>query len=398
MSDDKYWDGFDPVSRRVFLGTGAKAAGVTIGAGALASFLAACGSSDSGSSSTGGGSATGSATAAGSAIDAPTADAIAKASGTLNVLGSQTYESHENDPAGLTVKWAYNTTNEQILTKTTQPGTFDVVVIYQGEIDQLRKLDRIVPIDPDKIPNYATLSSFFTDTDVTHRDGQLYAVPYHWGYGYCEYNKDHVAPPTKYSDLLAPALKKKVGLPDDPYAVITNWAIFAGMPKPNNLDKEQFDAVMKLLTEFKSQVLTIHQYGEEAQLFGRGDIWVGLPEYSSSVIESAKAGANMDITTLGAFSYVDCFMILKDAKNPAGAYAYINQALTPEAQLASTKKSQAFPVLDSAITALPKALQYKSAADVLKVAPLLPGVTVETGGPDVPFQDWVKAWEKFKAA
>lgn len=396
MSDDQYWSGFDPVSRRVFLGKGAKAAGVTIGAGALASFLAACGSDSSGGSSTGSGAATGTSTAA--AIDAPSADAIAKAGGTLNVLGSQTYESHENDPAGMTVKWAYNTTNEQIITKTTQPGTFDVVIIYQGEIDQLRKLDRIVPIDPAKIPNYKNLGPFFADASVTHRDGQLYAVPYHWGYGYCEYNKDQVPPPTKYADLLSPKLKKKVGLPDDPYAVITTWAIFAGMPKPNNLDKDQFAKVMKLLNDFKPQVLTIHQYGEEAQLFGRGDIYVGLPEYSSSVIESTKAGANAAMTTLGASSYVDCFMILKDAKNPAGAYAYINQALTPAAELASTKKSQAFPVLDSAIKALPKPLQYTSAQEVLKVAPLLPGVTVETSGPDVPFQEWVKAWEKFKTA
>ena len=55
---------------------------------------------------------------------------------------------------------------------------------------------------------------------MIHRDGMLYAVPYHWGYGYCEYNKDKVAPPTKYKDLLSAKLKKKVGLPDDPYAVI----------------------------------------------------------------------------------------------------------------------------------------------------------------------------------
>jgi spermidine/putrescine-binding protein len=388
MSDGKYWDGFDPVSRRVFLGRGARAAGVVMGGASIASLIAAEGASAASAEESG----------SAASIPAPSMSDIQKASGTLNVLGSQSYESHENDPKGLTVKWGYNTTNEQIITKTTQPGTFDVVIIYQGEIDQLRKLDRIVPIDPTKIPNYAKLGPFFRNAPVTHRDGQLYAVPYHWGYGYCEYNKDKVAPPTTYKDLLSPKLKKKVGLPDDPYAVISNWAVFAGMPKPNNLNKTQFAKVMKLLHDFKPQVLTIHQYGEEAQLFGRGDIYVGLPEYSSSVIESNKAGANNAFTTLGAWSYVDCFMILKTAKNPAGAYAYINHALTPAAELASTKKSQAFPVLDSAITALPKALRYKTASDVLKKAPLLPGVTVETGGSDVPFQDWVKAWEQFKTA
>lgn len=389
MSQHDYWGGYDPISRRVFLGRGARAAGVGVGGATLASLLAACGSDSSSGESAG---------STPESIPAPSPEEIAKASGTLNVLGSQTYEAHANDPESLTVKWGYNTTNEQIITKTTQPGTFDLVVIYQGQIDQLRKLDRIVPIDPARIPSYGKLGSFFADAPVTHREGRLFGVPYHWGYGYCEYNKDKVAPPKVYEDLLAPELAKKVGVPDDPYAVISNWAVFAGMPKPNNLDRQQFDKVMKLLHDFKPQILTIHQYGEEAQLFGRGDIWVGLPEYASSVIESNKAGANNGFTTLGAWSYVDCFMILKTAKNPAGAYAYIDKALTPEAQAASTRKSQAFPVLDSAIDELPKELRYESADEVLKVAPLLPGVTVETGGSDVPFQEWVKAWEQFKSA
>jgi spermidine/putrescine-binding protein len=393
MSENDYWSGYDPVSRRVFIGRGARAAGVAAGGASIAALLAACGG---GSSSTA--SSAGSSSAAGGSIPAPSAADIAKASGTLNLLGAQSYESHENDPAGMSVQWAYNTTNEQIITKTTQPGTFDLVIIYQGEIDQLRKLDRIVPIDPAKIPNFAQLGPFFRDASVIHRNGQLFAVPYHWGYGYCEYNTQKLPPPHSYNDLLSPHLRKKVGVPDDPYAVISNWAVFAGMPKPNNLNRQQFNTVMKLLHDFKPQVLTIHQYGEEAQLFGRGDIWVGLPEYSSSVIDSNKAGAHNSFTTLGSWSYVDCFMILKAAKNPAGAYAYINKALTPAAQLASTKKSQALPVIDSAISALPPVLQYKSANDVLKIAPLLPGVTVETGGPDVPFQDWVKAWEQFKSA
>src|SRR6266403_726534 len=78
---------------------------------------------------------------------ATTLDEVKNASGQLNVLGSQVYEVPATYPTGVSVKYAYNTTNEEIITKTTQPGTYDLVVIYQGEIDQLRKLDRIVPID-----------------------------------------------------------------------------------------------------------------------------------------------------------------------------------------------------------------------------------------------------------
>ena len=141
MSSEDYWSGYDPVSRRVFLGRGARAAGVVVGGASLASLIGASAASAASSSE---GTNDGS-------IPAPSAAEIAKASGTLNVLGATSYESHQNDPKGLTVKWAYNTTNEQIITKTTQPGTFDIVIIYQGEIDQSQagpdRSDR-----PDEIP------------------------------------------------------------------------------------------------------------------------------------------------------------------------------------------------------------------------------------------------------
>ena len=371
--------------RRGFLRrAGALGAGIILGPTALA----ACGSSASTPAGTSGSSAAGKLTA----------DQITKATGTVNILGSQTYQTPANDPAGVTATWAYNTTNEQIITKTTQPGVFDFVIIYQGEIDQLRKLNRIQPVQTELLPNWTQMNKFFQDSELIRRDGQVFQVPYHWGYGYCEYNKDKMAEPKSLQDLMSPDLRGKVILPDDPYAVISTFAIMLGIEKPNNLDRASFDRVMTTLNDFKPQVLTIHQYGEESALFGRGDAWVGLPEYSNSVISSQAAGANMAFNRLGSFSYVDGFMILDPCTNIASSYKYINNALTADAQKASTKVSQALPVNDAAISELPPALQYTSAADVLKDAPLVPGVTVETNTSDIPFQEWVTAWTKFKSA
>src|SRR6185369_12402886 len=60
------------------------------------------------------------------------ADDVKNATGPLNMLGSQPYEARDSWPKNLEINWAYNTTNEEIITKTTQPGTFDAVIIYQG--------------------------------------------------------------------------------------------------------------------------------------------------------------------------------------------------------------------------------------------------------------------------
>jgi len=324
---------------------------------------------------------------------------VQAASGPVNILGAQTYETPASWPKDLQVHWAYNTTNEEILTKTTQPGTFDAVIIYQGEIDQLRKLDRLVPVQTDLLEDWKLVAPLFRDASVIRRDGQVFAVPFHWGYGYLEYNSAKTSAPRSLQDLMSPKLTKKIGLPNDPYAVITTFALFAGYQNANNLTRDQFNATIKLLKSFRPQVLTIHNYGDEPALFARGDIWVGFPEYSDSIVLCHKAGATaVKSTMLAAWSYVDCLMVLKAAEHVPAAYKFINSCLSTASQELTTAHSLAFPVNDAAISALPKELQYTSSEAVLKNAPLMPGVTVETGGPDVPFQEWVQAWEEFKAA
>jgi spermidine/putrescine transport system substrate-binding protein len=377
--------GHDEVSRRNFL----RNVGITgAGVAALPFLSAACG----GSTSAGGAPPT---------TARLTLNDVLHAKGTVKILGSAGYQVAANNPPGLTSQWGYNTTNEQIITKTQIPGTFDFVIIYQGEIDQLLELHRIQPIDISLIPNWRDMDPYFQNNPLFRRNGHVYEVPYHWGYGYCEYNASHVRPPHSFSDLMSPALKKKIALPDDPYAVITTFAIILGVLKPpyptNNLTQSQLNTVMAALNKLKSQVVTIIQYGQEPPLFGRQDILVALPMYSNSIVQSRKAGANVSFTRLGSFTYVDGFQILNPDNYLAGTYAYINHALTADAQKASTKFSQALPVNNAAISMLPKQLQYTSVKQIFAEAPLMPGVTVKTNTQYVPFSGWLSAWEQYKA-
>jgi spermidine/putrescine-binding protein len=378
---DPLW-AVSPMSRRVLLQRAGLGAVLVAGAGGL---LAACGGDDESSSGD---------------FPTPTADEITAAAGNVAVLGWSYYESKANLPTGVTSKWAYLTTNEDTLTKTTQPGQFDAVTIYQGQIDQLREVDRIIPIDTSLLQNWGEMNQFFQDTDVIRRDGDVWAVPYKWGFAFTHFRTDKVdAPPESFEALMDSALEGRIGLPDDPYAVISTFAFFAGYgDSANELSQEQFDETIQLLNDFKKQVKTVHAYGEEAQLLGRGDIWVDLPSFSGALVEAKKADLDTDFTYLGAWSYVDCWMVLRDGENLAGTYAMLDQSLSPDAQLETTKTSLANPVVDSAVSGLPSELQYDSADDVLERAPLLPGVTVEEGGDVVPFQDWLEAWEQFKSA
>src|SRR5260370_10855526 len=193
MSDLRGLDpGHDEVSRRTFLGIG----GITgAGVAALPFLAAACGGSTSGSG-------------APLTTARVTMNDVLHAKGTVKILGSAGYQVAANNPPGLTSQWGYNTTNEQIITKTQIPGTFDFVIIYQGEIVQLLELKRIQPVDVSLIPNWKDMDSYFQNNPLFRRNGHVYEVPYHCGYGYCEYNANHVPPPNSLTAPMSPVPKK----------------------------------------------------------------------------------------------------------------------------------------------------------------------------------------------
>lgn len=378
------------VTRRELIKYGARGAGAVVLAGPLASILAAC-SSGGGS----GGATSGSASAtAGAGV---TAAEIQSATGTVKVLGWQWYQVPEEDPSGVKAEWGYLAANEDTITKTQQPGSYDIVTIFQGQIDQLLAVDRIVPIDVSLIPNFTGLDQMFQDTDVIRRNGQVYGVPFQWGYAYQVYDARQMSAPTSYGDLSSPSLKGKVGVPDDPYAVITSFAALIGIPKPNQMTPDEFQKVQDAMDKFKPQLRTIYTYGEAPQLLGQQDIAIAFPEFGPTVIAANDAGADAKMNLLNAWSYVDCLMIIKSTTNLAAAYKWIDTAIADPAQLALAKISGAFPVVDAAVEGLPKELQYSNPSEVLNQAPLLPGPPVDTSAGYVPFQQWLSFWNAYKS-
>jgi spermidine/putrescine-binding protein len=371
------------LSRRRFIVSGGRLVGAAVAAGAAPGLLGACADSSQNDQAKGGG------------LDR---QQVAQARGSVKVLGWEYYEVPQSQPQGIKADWGYLGVNEDTITKTQEPGAFDLATIVSAYFDQLRSVDRIAPIDTSLIDNWNNVDEQFRSSEAIRKDGQVYGVPFMWGYGYVEYDADQVSEPHSLDDLMAPQLRQKVGIPDDPYAMIVTFAKFAGYDDdPTHLTQGQFDKTLRLLDSFKPQVRTIHQYGEEVQLLARGDIVVDFPAYGPSFISARDSGRSIQITLLEAFSYVDCFVLYKGAENLEQAYAYISQSLTPEAEKAVVTASAAFPVVNAAVTAVPKELRYESAGSILSQAPLTGGLPIEGSDEVVPFPDWVEAWSRFKS-
>lgn len=329
------------------------------------------------------------------------------ASGLVKVLVWEGYENPDAFKAlgSVTIEAGYLAANEDTITKTQQAGAFDLMTIYQGMIDPLRKLGRIEPIDVSLLSNFEQLYPFFREADAFQRDGQVFAVPYTWGTMMVLYDAGKTSEPKSFGDLMNPALQGKIGMPDDAYAVITTFARYEGIDDANHLTRDQLARVMEKLRTFKPQLLSIApSYGELPAMYQRGEILVSLPDWTPTAVAAGDAGVDVrsTIPAEGAFSFVDNWMAVAGAENPAGAYAVMNQAISAEAQGiigVSTGLGIVNPGGVGALgDAVAKAWRYEQIEETFKQAPLYAGVPTDSEGDIATYEDWLAAWTDFKAA
>jgi putative spermidine/putrescine transport system substrate-binding protein len=372
------------VTRRQTLRFGLQGAGAVMSSTALAQVLVACGGDDDDDAASGGGGLT-------------RAD-VESAKGTIKILGWPFYEIDGLDPAGVTAKWAALTLNEDTVTKSKAAGSFDLTTIFTGMLDPLLSQKRIAEIDTSLLTNFDKIGAEFRDSDLVHRDGKLYAVPWLWTNAYITYDKRQTDEPKSLDDLMDPSLKGKIGLGNDSYAVPTTFARMLGFEDPNRLSRDQFDEVYDTLEKFKPQIRTIYEYGQAPGLLKSQDIAIAFPEFATTWVDAKDAGADAAKSLLGAWSYLDTLMLYEGAENPAAAYKWIDNAISVAQQKALAEAAVEFPVVDEAVSAAPEALtDGRTPEQVRADAPLVGGVPIDTDGEYVPFQEWTSRWAEFKA-
>lgn len=384
------------LSRRALLANGGRAALGLSAVGGMAGLIAACGGDDDA-----GGEAAATPTPAASG---PTTEEIAAATGTVPVLVWQGYDDKSlfTGMSGVKLDPGYLTQNEDVLTKLRvgDRAQFDMTTIFQGYIDPLLELDAIQPIDPDALTNFSQLFTRFQNEEALRRDGQLYSAPFLWGTMQVNYRADEVDAPQSLDDLMDPSLKGKIGLNDDLYSSITQFARFAGAEDPNRLTQEELDATMELLRKFKPQVASIQPGSELTGLLVRGEVLVSTPDWAPSIVQARDQGLEVE-GTMPALTFIDGWLIVRGTENLAADYKVIDQAISKDAQVAAAKTLGLGVVNEQAVAELPakirEAWPYDDVDGLLSEAPAYSGVPVESDE-FATLQDWVKAWQQFKAS
>jgi putative spermidine/putrescine transport system substrate-binding protein len=357
----------NPLTRRKFL-EAASALGVT-------SFLAACGL----------GSLTGK-----SSSPSPSGSSAltGKLGGTLNYIG---FEGEDDKKAGkpfldkykMTLNSTYIGDNPEILTKykAAGPGRYDVCAQYDRFIPLMIDQGMVQPLDLDLIPNWSQVYSKFQDVPWIKRNGKIWGVPAYFGFLTAfNYRSDKVVPAPDtydppYAVLIDPKYKGKVGVRSD---ATDNLLLIGALVYGFGVDgtkytKAQLNQCLDWAKKLKANTKTqLAGYGELADAFIRGDIWLGTVgwEYISLQCQRAGVPVTHNLQHTGPTpAWTDTYMIFNGAPNATAAHAWINHMISAEAMAISTQNLGSFVSNKNVTSLVPaefaKAMGYASLSDQL---------------------------------
>jgi spermidine/putrescine transport system substrate-binding protein len=340
--------------------------------------------------------------------------------GTINFFSWQGYDLLDEPVLkawrkknGVKVKSTYVSTHNDITAKFTTgggKGIYNLSTYEAGWAPLYIQLGIPTPIDLSRVPNFKNAHPLFRMGAVAKKwwnvSGQQYALPFTWGIQGINYDASSMKAPTSYKDLLAPALKGKIGITDDSIAAIRIGAHATGIFRIDALyTKAQLDKIIAFWTQLRKNArLIVPSYGNMADLFNAGEIVAATPGWAA-VNSFAAAKGDLSVKHVapkeGSATFCDAFMIPSGSKDVDPVYEYINQAFTPQAQAQEAELLVQAAVVPKAVPLMKKATRalypYGEIGTVLTKSAPLSGVPVKVPKGYTTVADWNAAWQRFKA-
>jgi spermidine/putrescine transport system substrate-binding protein len=300
---------------------------------------------------------------------------------------------------GITVKKDFYVSNEELQAKL-QAGArgYDLIVPTGYEIEILKSLKLLQPLDWSKLPNARkNLDAKFKNLPYD-KQGQ-YSVPKDWGTTGFVYRTDKVKEkPTSWKQFFELTMGKysgKVTLLDGMQEVIGSIAIMMGYSY-NTEDQKELDAVKKYMIKLKPHLRALTSTEYKQQLIA-GKTVMALGWNGDGAAVAAKVPAQYVVPKEGAEVWIDAYAVPVGAKNSAAAHAWINYCYAPAHNAVETaytyygsplKRNLLHGVLDKKILADPTVFPPLSVFRKLQVLNASPKA----------LQLRSRIWTEFKAA
>jgi putative spermidine/putrescine transport system substrate-binding protein len=212
---------------------------------------------------------------------------------------------------------------------------FDVFAVNTAELQRYLDNGLSQAINLANIPNIRNQLPRFRDRDGIpgiSRDESLFAVPYTYGVMGLLYDKSRVKePPVSMAAMWDERYKGRVLAYNGSSHNFTMTALMMGYANPFRLSDGEFAVVSRELVKLGQNVLTFYDSPEEAVvLYKDNPVALVFGNYGMQQLKQLQdAGADMGfvIPKEGALAWLDCWSVLKGAKNKALAEAWINYTL-----------------------------------------------------------------------
>lgn len=270
-------------------------------------------------------------------------------------IGETTIPDFEEE-FNVRVRYDNFSSNSEILAKF-QAGAagYDLVVPSDYMVEIMTKLDLLLPIRPENIPNLVNIDPRFRNLPFDPEN--RYSIPYQWGTTGIGINTRFVKDfENSWNILWDEQYRGRISVLDDMRSGIVPALKLLGY-SVNTTSESELEEAKQLMLEQKALVRT---YSSETymDLLKSGDIWIAQG-WSGDIFQVTKE--NPDVIFIipdeGSYIWVDNLVIPKGARNRFTAELFINYLLRPEVSSDisnytgySSPNSAALPYIDSELT------------------------------------------------
>ena len=215
-----------------------------------------------------------------------------------------------------------------------RPGDWDVFVIDGVDVPRVAEAGLLAELPADQLP----LGDLFEQvkmTDVTHRDGKMYAIMEKFGYNVISYNKTKVDPADMrdLATLWSDKYKGRIAVYDYYIPLMDLVALKMGM-NPADITSDKLPAMKEELFKLKENSVMVGEVvsSTTALATGEADILIGGGEWAVAVMQAENPDLDWVLPDQGGILWSQSLAIFKDSKKQGLALKFLQYVMSPEGQ------------------------------------------------------------------
>ncbi|WP_137391254.1 ABC transporter substrate-binding protein [Rhodoligotrophos defluvii] len=268
-------------------------------------------------------------------------------------IGPDTLSDFQQE-TGIAVKMDLFADNDELFAKLRggNPG-YDVIVPTNDYVERMIKANMLMPLDHDKIPNFANIEKRFQDANFD--PGRKYSLPYMWGTVGIGYNKGEVeGTPDSWKWLFdSDTYAGRLALLGDAQNVIQAALKYLGYSL-NTTDPAQIKQAEELIIAQKPRIKVFADDNGQ-DLLASGEVVI-VQEWNGDILQVMEEDDELSYVAPkeGGLLWQDCVAIPVGAPHPDNAHKFLNFINDPQVNAAIAEAIQFATPNAAALKLLPE--------------------------------------------